>query len=112
MDGLDKLKEYIRNYLLKRIPGHLSLLNILCVSRYNVDCVSLIISSPSRLYSLILAHYRGDIISADYAFLLVFINPIVEFLKRPDLAEELLYLAKTGKDKEFIELIDRHVSST
>ncbi|MEM4789351.1 MAG: hypothetical protein QXV06_06120 [Ignisphaera sp.] len=66
-------------------------------------------SSPSRLYSIILSHYRGDIVSADYAFLLVFINPIVELLKKPDLGEELLYLAKTGKDKEFMELINKQL---
>lgn len=110
MDDLNKLKDYLRSYLLKRIPGHLSLLNILCISRYNIDCISLVLTSPSRLYSIILAHYKGDINSADYAFLLVFINPLVEFLKKSNLGEELLYLAKTGKDKEFLELITKNLS--
>ncbi|MEM1526922.1 MAG: hypothetical protein QW775_03065 [Ignisphaera sp.] len=112
MSNLGKLKDYLRSYLMKRVPGHLTLLNILCISRYNADCISLALVSPSRLYSIVLAHYRGDIISTDYAFLLVFINPIIELLKKPELGEELLYLAKTGKDKEFIELIDKYLSSS
>lgn len=80
------------------------------MSKYRTDCISLIPTSPSKVYLIMLAQYKGDILSADYAFIILFINPIVELLRKPDLVEELLHLAKTGRDKEFLELIEKHLS--
>lgn len=106
MNGsIDSLKNSVQEYLLKKIPGMLSFLNTLCIMNYGVDCITLLFTSPSRLYILLLNHYKGDILSTDYAFTLAFLNPLISCLKNPELVSKLMELVKTGRDKEFVELI-------
>ena len=54
-------------------------------------------------------HYCGDVNTADYAFTIAFINPIVNYLKKPELTLQLLELVKTGRIKEFLDLLAEHL---
>jgi len=105
MRDLSDLKRSVQVYLLKNMPGMLSFLNTLCVMNHGLDCVTLLLTSPSKLYITLLNHHRGDMLSADYAFTLAFLNPIISYLKKPELAQRLLELVKTSRDAEFLELI-------
>lgn len=103
----EALKVYLYEYLSKKIPGMLSLLNVLCRTAYRTDCINLLLTSPSRLYMIVVSHYRGDIVSADYAFTIIFLSPLAGYLKRPEVIQHLLDLVKTGRDSEFAELIKK-----
>lgn len=105
MSELDDLKRSLYGFLRQRVPGLLELLNIYCMTSYSSDCLSLLFKSPSRVYQVFLMHYRGDMVSADYAFTLVFAGGIAQLLGRYELASQLLELAKTGRDSEFIQLV-------
>lgn len=103
------LKSYLREYLVKNVPGAIYFFNILCTLTYRADCISLLLESPSKLYSIVLSHYRGDVVAADYAFTLLFVNPIVNYLKKPDIARQLLDYAKTGRDSDFVEVVKKFI---
>jgi hypothetical protein len=63
---LSQLGELVRRfseYVSRRSPGVLSFLNLYCTTAYGTDCVSLLLTSPSRLYYLVLKHFRGDVYS-------------------------------------------------
>jgi len=109
---LSQLGELVRRfseYVSRRSPGVLSFLNLYCTTAYGTDCVSLLFTSPSRLYYLILKHFRGDVYSADYAFKLLLLNPLVTLLGAgEDLPSQLLELAKLGRDREFLEVVSRY----
>ncbi|MEM0470432.1 MAG: hypothetical protein QXN82_02620 [Desulfurococcaceae archaeon] len=102
---LSTLKSHLQEFLVKKVPGMLSFLNMLCTLIHRVDCITLFLTSPSKLYLVILTHYRGDTVTADYTFTLMFLNPLVAYLKAPELAQQLLEYVKTGKDNEFIEIV-------
>ena len=110
-EDLNELRKIVQDHLLKKIPGMLSFLNTLCIINNGVDCITLLFTSPSKLYISLLNHYRGDMLSTDYAFTLAFLNPLLQYLKHYELASQLLELAKTGRDKEFIDLILRYRST-
>jgi hypothetical protein len=74
---------------------------------YRADCISLLFTSPSRLYHIVLSHFRGDVTSTDLSFSILFLSPLVLLLGKSEAARELLDLAKLGKDKEFLELVAR-----
>jgi hypothetical protein len=109
---LSQLGELVRRfseYVSRRSPGVLSFLNLYCTTSYGTDCVSLLFTSPSRLYHLVLKHFRGDVYSADYAFKLLLLNPLVTLLGAgEDIPSQLLELAKLGRDREFLELVSRY----
>ena len=109
-NGLLHLKSYVQDYLSKRMPGMLSFLNMLCFINHGSDCVSLLFKSPSKLYLLLLNQYRFDTATADYAFTLMFINPIVGYLRKPELAQHLLELVKSGRDADFTRLLKTHLT--
>lgn len=110
MSESDLLKSYLREYLAKKVPGMLNFLNMLCILVHRNDCISLLFKAPSRLYLLILNHYRGDVVTADYVFTLLFLNPLVSYLNLKDsqLIQQLLECVKTGKDEDFIEIIRKY----
>lgn len=58
-----------------------------------------------------LRHYRGDVISVDYAFTLLFLGPLALLLGRDEIARELLGLVKAGKDRGFLELLIMYAES-
>lgn len=109
MAGLGDLARRFYEYVSRRAPGSLSLLNLYCTPTYGVDRVSLLFTSPSRLYYLLLKHLRGDERSADYAFKLLFLSPLASLLGAEGrFAIELLELAKAGRDREFLELVAKY----
>jgi hypothetical protein len=104
-----ELARRLSEHVSRRSPGVLSFLNLYCTTAYGTDCVSLLFTSPSRLYYLILRHFRGDVYSADYAFKLLLLNPLATLLGAgEDLPSQLLELAKSGRDGEFLELVSRY----
>ncbi|MGC8983269.1 MAG: hypothetical protein ACP5KA_05945 [Desulfurococcaceae archaeon] len=104
---LENLKTYLSDYVSKRVPGFLSLLNVICTTRYGKDCLSLFFESPSRLYLVFLAYYRGDALSADYAFTIAVLSPIALLARDPGLAGKLLELVKLGRDPDFLDLLTK-----
>ncbi|MEM4487749.1 MAG: hypothetical protein QXK88_02970 [Desulfurococcaceae archaeon] len=112
IDGFEPLKTYLHEYLSKKIPGMLNFLNMLCNVMHRSDCISLLLVSPSKLYLTILSHYRGDMLSADYAFTLVFLSPISAYFKKPELVQQLLEFVKTGRDSDFADLIKKSLKDS
>jgi hypothetical protein len=106
---LGELARRFSEYVSRRSPGVLSFLNLYCTAAYGTDRASLLLTSPSRLYYLVLRHFRGDAYSADYAFKLLLLNPLATLLGAgEDLPSQLLELAKSGRDGEFLELVSRY----
>ena len=103
------LKEYVRGYVSRAVPGMLTLLDVVSRLATSVDAISLLFSSPSKLYQVTLFHYR-DMCTADIVFKLLFVNPIASYLGNHSLAEELLHLAKVGRDREFLEVIEKRLA--
>jgi hypothetical protein len=101
------LKARLSEFLSRRSPGILEFFNIYCVTIYRSDCISLLLTSPSKLYHIVLRHYRGDAASADLAFTIAFLSPLVQLLREPEIADTLLDLAKTSRDEEFLELVNK-----
>jgi hypothetical protein len=109
LSQLGELARRFSEYVSRRFPGVLSFLNLYCTTSYGTDCTSLLLTSPSRLYHLVLKHFRGDVYSADYAFKLLLLNPLATLLGAgEDLPSQLLELAKLGRDGEFLELVSRY----
>jgi hypothetical protein len=109
---LNYLKKRLLEYLSSKSPGVLDLFNIYCHLLYKTDCITLLLTEPSKLYHIVLTHYRGDVSSADYAFTLVFLGPLALLLGRSEIARELLDLVKTGRDREFLELLLAYIKSS
>jgi len=105
VSDLNNLKRRLVEYLTRKAPGVLDLFNIYCILTYKVDCITLLFTSPSKLYYIVLTHYRGDFMSADYAFTIAFLGPLAILLNRTNITQELLELARTSRDKEFLELL-------
>jgi hypothetical protein len=105
LPDLSVLRERLREYLYRTIPGNLELYNLYCTLQYGVDCLSLFLTRPSRLYHIVLRHQRGDIDSADLAFSIAFLSPLLLILGDPGLSRELLNLVKSGRDEEFLKVI-------
>ena len=109
MSMLNDLKKRLVEYLTRRAPGVLDLFNIYCTLIYRVDCITLLFTSPSKLYYILLTHYRGDVVSTEYAFTIAFLGPLAILVNRTDIIRELLELVKTGRDKEFLELLTKYL---
>lgn len=110
LQNLESLILHLRDYISKNVPGMAQLLNMLCTSKYRVSCLDLFRSSPSRLYYLILEYYRSDYPTADYVFTLLFLNPIARLTGSFELLRALLDYAKTGRDRDFVELLLKYIS--
>jgi len=106
---LSALRERLRDYLSRTIPGNLELYNVYCLLQYRVDCLSLLLTKPSRLYHIVLRHQGGDIHSADLAFSIAFLSPLSIILGNPGLVRELLDLVKSGRDDEFLEVVVKNL---
>ena len=112
MRDINELKKRLLNYLTRRAPGAVDLYNMYCMLTYKTDCISLLFTTPSKLYYLILNHYKGDSASADYAFTLLFLGPLALLTGRAEIARELLELVKSGRDREFVELIIKYIGNS
>lgn len=111
MSELLHLKEHLRLYFSKHMPGVLSFLNTLCRLVYKAECLDLLFTSPSKIYLAVLNYYGGDVHATDYVFTLVVINPIVSYIKKPELVNELLSLVKMGRDRDFVEILKKYLVS-
>jgi len=97
-----KLLTYIRS----RAPGVLELLDVLCFKLYGSRALDLLFSSPSKLYSALLTYYGGSS-GADYAALLLFLNPVAKYCGAYGLAKELLEAMKAMDNQAFLNLIGK-----
>jgi hypothetical protein len=105
----EELERRLRDILAKRAPGYVELFNIYCMIHYHLDCLVLLFKEPSKLYHIILTHYRGDVVTSDYVFTLIFLGPLAQLLGDYSVVKSLLELAKMGKDREFLEVIERRI---
>ena len=112
MPSLNNLKKRISEYLATRSPGVLNFFNMYCHILYKSDCITLLLTEPSKLYHIVLTHYRGDVATADYTFKLVFLGPIALITGRPEITRELLDYVKTGRDREFTELLLKYIGNS
>lgn len=99
------MKKQLAEYLPRRSSGILEFFNVYCTQIYKTDCLTLLLTSLSKLYHIVLMHYKNDVVSADYVFTLVFLSPLALLLGKEEITEELLCLAKTGKDKDFAQML-------
>lgn len=106
----EQLKEVVKQHLRTRIPGMYQLLDFLSNLNYRMGCLDLLFSSPSKLYLLIFQYYKGDTSTSDIVFQMLFVNPIVSYIKRPELARTLMEYAKLGRDEEFVETVKRYLT--
>lgn len=91
-------------YVKSRAPGVLEILDLLCSRLYGSKVLDVLFSNPSRLYSALLTYYGGPN-GADYAALLLFLNPIAGYCGNRELAKELLGAMKAGDDRMFLDLL-------
>lgn len=105
----EELERRLRDILAKRAPGYVELFNIYCMIHYHLDCLVLLFKEPSKLYYIILTHYKGDVVTSDYVFTLIFLGPLAQLLGDYSVVRTLLELAKMGKDREFLEVVERHI---
>jgi len=99
------LRKQLTEYLSRSSPGLLEFFNIYCTLIYETDCLTLLFTTPSKLYHIFTTHFKGDIVSADHAFTILFLKPLAHILGREDIVRELLDYAKTSRDKEFTRLL-------
>jgi hypothetical protein len=100
------LKLRLYAYIRSRAPGLLEFLDLLCSKLYGSKALDLLLTNPSKLYSVLLTYY-GDSGGADYAALLLFLNPLAECFGSYEVVRELLDAMKAGNDGRFLELIGR-----
>lgn len=108
---MQQLKDFIYRYINSRVPGMYQLVDLLTKMHYHASCIDLLFSSPSKLYLVILSHYRGDVNATDMIFQILFLNPIAMYFRRLNMVHTLLEYAKLGKDKEFLDLIKEYINS-
>ncbi|MEM0214327.1 MAG: hypothetical protein QW348_08790 [Ignisphaera sp.] len=104
---VQSLRDHVYSYASKAVPGAMHILNVLCKSATGLDAMSLLFTSPSRLYQIVLSFYKNTF-TADTMFKTLFLNPIARHIKSVDV-DEMLYLVKTGRDDEFLKLIEKYL---
>lgn len=107
--GVQSLRDYVYGYASKAVPGAIHILNVLCKSATGLDAMSLLFTSPSRLYQIVLSFYKNAF-TADTMFKTLFLNPIAKHLRGVDV-DEMLHLVKTCRDDEFLKLIEKYLKS-
>ncbi len=55
------LLRILRDTLSKRMPGYLEMLNSMARSRYGLEVVDLMLTSPCKLYELLREHYGVEV---------------------------------------------------
>ncbi len=103
---MEKCAESIIPYLKSSAPGALSFLDLAAQLAYSKGVVNLFSESPSRAYLLMLSYMNTA--SADLAFRLLFLNPLVDCLKKQRVQvdpDALLRLVKLGDDVGFRKLV-------
>lgn len=103
---MEKCVEYIVLYLKNRVPGALNTLDLAAQLAYGKGVMDLFSESPSKVYSLMLSYM--DSTSADLAFRLLFLNPLVNCLKKLCVkvdSSALLKLVKLGDDAGFKKIV-------
>ncbi len=113
MKGLDKvleeLKLYVKRYIDTQVPGYIASIDMISIRETGKKIIDLLFESPSKAYQILKSYY-GSELTADFAMLNLFLKPIAIKLESVGMEEQLLVLAKQGKDGEFLELIFRKLS--
>ncbi|MEM1652994.1 MAG: hypothetical protein QW747_06895 [Ignisphaera sp.] len=104
---VQSLRDYVHSCASKAVPGAIHILNVLCKSATGLDAMSLLFTSPSRLYQIVLSFYKNTF-TADTMFKTLFLNPIARHIKDADV-NEMLHLVKTGRDDDFLKLIEKYL---
>lgn len=102
---LREVKKHISEYISRRFPGYIIMLNELVNSRYGMNAVDTLLETPSRLYAVILEYYEGDEESAKLALRYTFLRPLAAYLGNPLLEDVLLDIIAKGLDEEFKKTI-------
>lgn len=110
MKSIEDLKRFIVKWVHSRIPGLLPTLNIYSRMKAGRDFIDLLLEQPSRAYAVLLDRYK-DPASAEFALVTLFLKPIAVYFERLGMEYQLLELAKSGRDSEFIQLIKSLLSS-
>ena len=105
---LESLKRYVKHYVSNIIPGYITILNVFVKKRSGKDLIDLLFDSPSQLYALLKEYYSLCEESADTAMRL-FLRAIAIALNAVGIEDELLKLAKSGKDDEFLKIINSYI---
>jgi hypothetical protein len=98
------LRLRLYTYIRSKAPGLLEVLDLLCSKLYGSKALDLLLTNPSKLYSALLTYY-GNSGGADYAALLLFLNPLAECFGSYEVVRELLDAMKVGNDRRFLELV-------
>jgi len=102
---LREVKKHISEYISRRFPGYIIMLNELVNSRYGMNAIDALLEIPSRLYAVILEYYEGDEESAKLALRYTFLRPLAAYLGNPLLEDVLLDLIAKGLNEEFKKTI-------
>ncbi len=108
MRGIDKeleeLKLYVKRYIDSQVPGYIASIDMISIRETGKKIIDLLFESPSKMYQILKSYY-GSELTTDFAMLNLFLKPIAIKLECVGLEEQLLILAKQGKDEEFLRLI-------
>ncbi len=100
MSNLEEVRDRVRRIINSRAPGLYDALELECITRYRVSCVSLLLEDPEKLLDVIARVYRDkSSFTVIHVFRTVFLRPIIsEFLAR-ELEESLLSLLKEDPEE-------------
>ncbi len=113
MKGLEKeleeLKLYVKRYIDSQVPGYIASIDMISIRETGKRVIDLLFESPSKMYQVLKSYY-GSELTTDFAMLNLFLKPIAIKLGSVGLEEQLLILAKQGRDEEFLRLILKKLS--
>ncbi len=96
MDAKEAVLKILRNTFSKLIPGYLEVLNVISRSRYGVDAVDLLLSSPCKLYKLLKEHYGSDMV-ADFMMKML-LQSLISASAQSAVEEVLNYVKECNDD--------------
>ncbi len=99
----DELISYVRSYSSRIMPGLLSILDRIFITKFNDDIISLFLSDPKKVYMTLLDLYGNeDTVVLIMNYLLI--KPVLVKLNRLDLIDKAITLAMKNPE-EFKELL-------
>jgi len=91
----DRMREYIRNYMMSKSPGMYVLLRRVIHKELGMDLTEALIKKPRRVLEVLKEFYRDDI-EAMFVFRTLFLKPLALLAGNPEVEEELYRASMHG----------------
>ncbi len=91
----NKIREYIRNYMMSKSPGMYVLLRRVIRKELGMDLAEALIKKPRKVLEVLKEFYRDDI-EAMFVFRTLFLKPLALLAGSPEIEEELYRASMRG----------------